>query len=68
MRIYFAHLGSVVGLGLVGIETTERPRRERFERNEELELVREELREVKRQLREAAHLMRGQGSNRARGT
>ena len=58
----------MVGLGLVGIETTERPRRERFERNEELELVREELREVKRQLRETTHLMRGQGSNRSRGT
>ena len=58
----------MVGLGLVGIETAERPRRGRFERNEELELVIEELQEVKRQLRETAHLMRGQGSNRSRGT
>ena len=42
----------MVGLGLVRIEMAGRPRRERTERDEELKLVREVLREVRRELRE----------------
>ena len=45
-----------------------RSRRGRIERNEELELVREELLEVIRELRETAQSMRGQGSRRLGGT
>ena len=48
----------MVGLGLVRIEMAGRPRRERAERDEKLELVREELREVR------SVLLRGQGSMR----
>ncbi|KAL6315086.1 hypothetical protein AAG906_030940 [Vitis piasezkii] len=54
----------MVGLGLVRIEMVGRPRRERTERDEKLELVREELREVRSVLWETAQLMRGQGSMR----
>ena len=45
-----------------------RSRRGRTERDEELELVREELWEVRRELQEIAQLMRGQGSRRLRGS
>ncbi|RVW92702.1 Retrovirus-related Pol polyprotein from transposon 17.6 [Vitis vinifera] len=55
----------MVGLGLVRIEMAGRPRRERAERDEKLELVREELREVRSVLWETAQLMRGQGSMRS---
>ena len=58
----------MVGLGLVRIEMAGRPRRERTERDEKLELVREELREVRSVLWETAQLMRGQGSMRLGGT
>ena len=49
----------MVELGLVKFEMVGRTRKGRFERNEELETVREELREVRRELRETAQLMRG---------
>ena len=58
----------MVGLGLVRIEMAGGPRRERTERDEKLELVREECREVRRELWETAQLMRGQGSMRLGGT
>ena len=58
----------MVELGLVQFEMAGRTRRGRFERDEELESVREELREVRRELREIAQLMRGQGSKRSGGT
>ena len=58
----------MVELGIVKFEMVGRTRRGGFERNEELESVREELREVRRELRENVELMRGQGSRRAGGT
>ena len=58
----------MVELGIVKFEMAGRTRRGRFERDEELESVREELREVRRELREIAQLMRGQGSKRSGGT
>ena len=43
---------------------TRRLRRGRIERDEELELVKEEFQEVKKELWETSQLMRGQGSRR----
>ena len=68
MWIYFAHLGSVVRLRLIGIEMAGRPRKGRTKRDEELELVREELWKVRRELWKTAQLMRGQGSKKSWGT
>ena len=45
-----------------------RSRRGRTERNEELELIREKLREVRRELRETAQLMRSQDFKGSGGT
>ena len=58
----------MVGLGLVGTEMARRPRRRRTKRNEELELVRKELREVRRELQKTVQLMREQDSRRLGGT
>ena len=63
----------MVELGLVKFEMVGRTRKGRFERNEELESVREELREellreVRRELRETVQSMRGQDSRRSGGT
>ena len=49
-KFIFAHLGNVVGLGFVKLEMAGRTRGGRSEKNEELETVREELREVRREL------------------
>ena len=48
----------MVELGIVKFEMVGRTRRGGFERNKELESVREELREVRRELRETVQLMR----------
>ena len=49
----------MVELGFVQFEMTGRTKRGRSERNEELESVREELREVRSEWKETAQLMRG---------
>ena len=46
---------------MLGFEMAGRSRRGRTDRDEELELVREELWEVRRELRETTQLMRGRG-------
>ena len=45
VKFVFAHLGNVVELGFIKFEMAGRTRRGRSERNEEMESVREELRE-----------------------
>ena len=63
----------MVELGIVKFEMAGRTKRGGFERNEELESVREELREellreVRRELRKTVQSMRGQDSRRSGGT